>query len=286
MKKTLNTSNNQSSLPTNSTLITKRAPLTTLTSHLFAHRGLHGFYNLDTNLDESPLYIPENTLAAFQLAINNHLAIELDIHLTVDRELIVFHDNNTERLTQVSKKIKRTKLSELQALKISSHFSQSQSISPQISTYQIPTLKSALDLIAGQTPLLIELKSELFTDHHLFCQKTALILQEYQKQNRDAFVAIKSFDPRIILWFKYHFPEIPAGLLISSHPKALLLLGLLALNFPFNIWLQPDFISVDKKIVQYQKIQKYRKNHPVLCWTLHHDSLVHYQNFADNFIIE
>jgi len=120
----------------------------------------------------------------------------------------------------------------LQVLKISPHFSQSQSISPQISTYQIPTLKSALDLIAGQTPLLIELKSELFTNHHLFCQKTALILQEYQKQNRDAFVAIKSFDPRIIRWFKYHFPEIPAGLLISGHPKALLLLGLLALNFP------------------------------------------------------
>lgn len=286
MKKTLNTSNNQSSLPTNSTLFSKRAPSTTLTSHLFAHRGLHGFYNLDTNLNESPLYIPENTLAAFQLAIDNHFAIELDIHLTVDRELIVFHDNNTERLTQVSKKIKRTKLFELQALKISSHFSQSQSISPQISTYQIPTLKSTLDLIAGQTPLLIELKSELFTNRHLFCQKTALILQEYQKQNRDAFVAVKSFDPRIIRWFKYHFPKIPAGLLISSHPKALLLLGLSALNFPFNIWLQPDFISVDKKIVQYQKIQKYRKNHPVLCWTLHQDSLVHYQNFADNFIIE
>jgi len=50
---------------------------------LFAHRGVHN------NVD-----IPENSIKAFKYAIENNLNIELDVQLTKDNTLVVFHDEN------------------------------------------------------------------------------------------------------------------------------------------------------------------------------------------------
>src|SRR5438477_1876233 len=60
---------------------------------------------------------PENTLAAFRLAWERHDdAIELDVHLTADGQLIVCHDPDTRRTTGVKKVIKETPLAELREL--------------------------------------------------------------------------------------------------------------------------------------------------------------------------
>ena len=262
----------------------KPLSLTGLTSHLFAHRGIHGTYH--QNDKKLPTYIPENTLASFLLAIQQHLAIELDVQLTLDQQVVVFHDNSTKRLTQVSKKIKYSTLSELQSLKILPHSTCLNQPFTEKMLFQIPTLSDTLKLIAGQTPLLIELKSAPIGDFRPLCQKTAQLLQQYKSQNQAAFIAIKSFDPRIVQWFQRFHPDIPAGLLISSHPKSLLALGLLVLHFPLNAFLTPHFISVDKKKVHKKIIQKYRQDHPILCWTLSKNSTKSLKQFADNFIIE
>ena len=54
---------------------------------LIAHRGIHN------NID-----IPENSLLAFKKALENNLSIELDIHITKDLKLVVFHDDNLNRM--------------------------------------------------------------------------------------------------------------------------------------------------------------------------------------------
>ena len=51
------------------------------------HRGLH-------NSNDS-----ENGIKAFKNALNAKMAIELDVHLTKDNELVVFHDSSTLRMT-------------------------------------------------------------------------------------------------------------------------------------------------------------------------------------------
>ena len=55
-----------------------------------AHRGLH-------TPDRS---VPENTLASFGSAVENGYGIELDVHLTLDQRLVVFHDDTLERMTK------------------------------------------------------------------------------------------------------------------------------------------------------------------------------------------
>ena len=57
----------------------------------YAHRGLHSADKL----------IPENSMAAFREALNNNLAIELDIHLTRDNQIVVFHDETLDRICHV-----------------------------------------------------------------------------------------------------------------------------------------------------------------------------------------
>ena len=73
---------------------------------IIAHRGVHN------NID-----IPENSLLAFKEAIKNNLAIELDVQLTKDNVLVVFHDNNLERMTKVNKNICNLTYNELKNIK-------------------------------------------------------------------------------------------------------------------------------------------------------------------------
>ena len=48
----------------------------------------------------------------------------------------------------------------------------------------------------------------------------------------------------------------------------------------------PDFLSVDKKIIQKKSIQKFRNSHPVLCWIVKLQTKQHYQKYSDNQIFE
>ena len=57
-----------------------------LLKYRYAHRGLH----------QKP-EIPENSMAAFQHAVEEGFGIELDIHLTADGRLAVIHDSSLKR---------------------------------------------------------------------------------------------------------------------------------------------------------------------------------------------
>ncbi len=77
------------------------------TTKVWAHRGASG-------------YRPENTLEAFELAIRQGAdGIELDVHTSVDGELIVMHDENVDRVTDGTGLIKDMTLAQLKELKVS-----------------------------------------------------------------------------------------------------------------------------------------------------------------------
>ena len=59
-----------------------------LTNKYIAHRGL-----FDNKL------IPENSIAAFEKAVENKFAIEMDVQMTKDGVLVVFHDDDMFRMT-------------------------------------------------------------------------------------------------------------------------------------------------------------------------------------------
>lgn len=155
-----------------------------LTETPIAHRGLH-----DLNHD-----CWENSLSAAQAAVKQGFAIECDVHLTKDGEVVVFHDPTLKRVAGRDGHIYDLTLAEAQALTIGT------------TQDHIPSLRELLDLIDGRVPLIIEVKGTPGHDDGLV-KKTAKELENYQ-----GHAAIMSFDHHIIRQFASDAPGIPAGL--------------------------------------------------------------------------
>ena len=193
-----------------------------LQGRYIAHRGLHG-------LEENT---PENSLAAFRAAIQHGYAIEIDIHLTADGEVVVFHDDDTVRMCSVDGKPEEMTLAELKRLRLDD------------TAETIPTLSECLALVDGQVPLLIEFKCGARTCTAL-CEKANELLSNY----RGAY-CIQSFFPLVLRWYRHHRRDICRGQLSSAFPKEELhkqLLGCLLFNFLGR----PDFVSYDHRYVSH-----------------------------------
>ena len=92
--------------------------------------------------------IIENSLPAYQNAINHGYPIEIDIYQSADGELFSFHDKTLKRMTGADGFIFEKTSKELKELRLSN------------STETIPTLKEVLSLVDGKVPLLIEFKDQ------------------------------------------------------------------------------------------------------------------------------
>ena len=244
-----------------------------LISDLIAHRGMHGTYQGAKNF-------PENSLSAFKRALLANYAIELDIHLTKDHQLAVFHDHDTLRMTKKSYNLEDTGLYILKKLPLIN--------SDGVSTNQtIPELSEVLDLIHAKVPLLIELKTTRNSNISLFGKTVLTALEKYLKSYRDPKIYLQSFDPRIVHWIKKHHPKIPVGLLLSDNSD-------LAKKYDFFvnnplIWrlVKPDFLSVNQTMLNRPAIQKFKTHHPVLCYTIDDEkTLSELKPLATQFIVE
>lgn len=130
---------------------------------IFAHRG-------------ASAYAPENTLAAFELAIKQGApAIELDATLTKDQMVVVFHDSSTERVCGYKGKINQMTLAEIKKLDAGSYFD------PSFKGERIPTLEEVFDLVGDQLLINIELKNYL-TPFDSLPQRVASIIKKQKLQ--------------------------------------------------------------------------------------------------------
>ena len=224
-----------------------------------AHRGLHD--------NESP----ENSLSAFLKAIEAGYAIEIDVHLSSDGELMVFHDENLKRMTGVDKSI----------LKESKEFICSLTL---LDTQEhIPSLDEVLDLIDSKVPLLIEIKNEGKVgelESALFKQ-----LQSYPGE-----IAVQSFNPFSLGWFAKNAGHITRGQLSGRFENTTLpfykkfLLG----NLFLNGISKPHFIAYELQHLPTLAVSlgKLRKK-PVLAWTVDTNKKVDTaRSYADNIIFE
>ncbi len=178
-----------------------------------AHRGLH-------NAEKG---IPENSLAAFKEAKNKKFPIEIDIHLTKDNHVVVFHDSDLKRMCGKTLKVEESTLEELKRC-------------PLHGTGEtIPTLEEVLETVAGEVFLLIEFKVNQNT--RKLCEAADRILSKY---NGKYF--IQSFYPQVLLWYQQNRKEICRGQLAARYRKKGLQKTLLGLQF-FNWIGRPDFIS-------------------------------------------
>lgn len=211
----------------------------------YAHRGLHGDG------------IPENSMAAFRLALEKGYGVELDVHLMADGNLAVIHDASLKRTAGADVKIEDLTTEELAKY-------------PLEGTWQtIPTFRQVLDLFAGKAPLIVELKPEN-GNHAELARKACEMLADYP-----GLYCMESFDPRCIRWLKKNRPKIVRGQLAhnSLHEKGgtvPLFLRFLMTNLLSNFWNTPDFIAYrfcDRERLSVRIARKFWKIQGV-SWTL------------------
>ncbi len=151
-----------------------------------AHRGLH-------SPDKS---VPENSLEAFRLAAEAGYGVELDVQLTRDGQVVVFHDEKLDRVCGVPGRVDEFTFAELQQFRLCG------------TEQRIPLFADVLAVIRGRGPLLVELKNGRRNKE--LCKKTYALLQGYKGD-----VCIESFNPRIVAWFRVHGRDLLRGQLAA-----------------------------------------------------------------------
>lgn len=146
-------------------------------------------------------YIAENTIESIQKALDFGVdGIEIDVHVCVTGELVVFHDFTLDRMTNGTGEVGKKSLSELKKLRINGEF-------------LIPTLEEILDVIDKKCFLNIELKGKQTAS------KTCEVIQKYIKENR------WNYSDFLVSSFQYHELEavfnidklIPLGVLTKAN---------------------------------------------------------------------
>jgi glycerophosphoryl diester phosphodiesterase len=147
---------------------------------VIAHRGASAYY-------------PENTLAAFQGAIDLQAdMIELDVQQTSDGNVVVFHDERVARCTDGRGRLTDYTLAGLKKLDAGKWFSE------DFRGERIPTLEETLELTSGKIALNIEIKTEAVSDVVLGGIEEKCIKAVYQA-GVQKHVVFSSFDPRALL---------------------------------------------------------------------------------------
>ena len=209
----------------------------------FAHRGLHGEGKA------------ENSTSAFAAARDAGFGIELDVRLSKDGELVVFHDVDLSRMVGKEGKVIDFTAAELAQMKLAD------------TSDGIPTLREVLDLIDGAVPLLIEMK--MAGDEGGVVEKLVEVIDGYKGD----FI-VESFNPMALKTLKKLRPDIMRGMLsmvYMNEPrfKGKLLYRLLQ-NLQLNFLVRPDFIAYEKDGYTVGNLRFIRRNFntPLIAWTI------------------
>ncbi len=211
-----------------------------LTQYNIAHRGL---------------FIPgtaaeENTIAAVEAAMQAGYAAEIDVQMTADDIVVVFHDDTLDRMSDGQGELSKW------------GFQQVRKFTVGASGLPIPSLPDILDITNRKLPLFVEIKSPKKNDIQKICAGVRHCFEGYGGP-----VAIMSFDPRIVAWFKNYMPKYARGLIIGREGM-LSIRRRLGLSYCISK-IKPDFLACDINLLPNTLTTKWRKKgKPVLTWTV------------------
>jgi len=215
-----------------------------------AHRGYH----------DSAQGRPENSLAAFEAAIDAGYGIELDVQLSSDGHAKVFHDYHLDRLTEEKGQVNNRTAAELRQIKLKN------------STETIPTFSQALARIAGRVPLLVEIKDQdgvMGSNVGPLEKAVADALADYSGP-----VGVMSFNPNAVREFARFSPDTPRGLTTSAFPAAEW--PLVSAETRAHLRLIKDYESLGASFISHHagdlgsaRVQELKgAGAKILCWTI------------------
>jgi glycerophosphoryl diester phosphodiesterase len=207
---------------------------------IFAHRG-------------ASLHAPENTLAAFELAIEQGAdGIELDAKLTADGHVVVIHDATVDRTTDGHGRVKDLTLEELRKLDAGSFFSE------KFKGERIPTLEEVFEKVGKRTFINVELTNYNSPRDHLV-ESVCMLVKKFSLQKRILF---SSFLPSNLSRARGYLPDVPTGLLALSG-----ILGLWSRSFGFAFGKYQALHPNIKNATQQQIYFVHRLKRRVHVWT-------------------
>ena len=197
----------------------------------------------------------ENSPSAFAAAIARGFGIECDVQRSRDGEAMVFHDWELDRLTGERGPVKARDAADLAKIALGG------------TGETIPTLADLLARVAGQVPLLIEIKSKREVRFAPLCFAVRRALEGYRGP-----VAVMSFDPRVIRWFHLQAPRIVRGLVVTEEGGRTLS-GIVRRHL--SLWqARAEFLAYDIRDLpsRFASAQR-RRGLPLLTWTVRSEDL-------------
>ena len=202
----------------------------------FAHRGVHNEF-------------PENSMPAFEKAVEMGLGIELDVHITTDNKIVVFHDDNLRRMAGVNEYIKFLSYEQIKQYKLAD------------TECAIPLLSQVLEMVRGIVPVLVEIK----TNNNMKKLVPALkqLLDEYKGK-----VFIQSFNPFVLRRCYKAMPNIMRGQLSSffAGERLKFYKKIPIKRLFFKSFSHIDFVSYNLDNLPNKYVNK--MDIPVLAWTV------------------
>ncbi len=169
-----------------------------MSRNVWGHRGCRGSG-----------HSPENSLSAFQAAIQFGVdGIELDVQLTKDGVLVVFHDTTLERMTGVTGTLSSHTLSEIKTLRLSARET-------------VPTLDQVLDLVDARrkaAPFVINIEMK---DPHSATAVAAVVQKRLDAGWKLENFLISSFDMDSLREIRTLNPTVPIGTLFECTAEEL-----------------------------------------------------------------
>jgi glycerophosphoryl diester phosphodiesterase len=165
---------------------------------LIGHRGASG-------------YCPENTFASFDKALEwNVDYIEIDIQVSKDGKIVVFHDSTVDRTTNGHGAVKDYTYEELKKLDAGSWFS------PEFTGEKIPLLEEVLEHVWPKAGLIIEIK---YPEKYPGIEQK--LVELLAKRNITEQIMIQSFQVQSVKTFHKLAPSLPVGVLLRHRSNGI-----------------------------------------------------------------
>ena len=214
---------------------------TLLRPTIFAHRG-------------ASAHAPENTLAAFELALAQGAdGIELDAKLSADGHVVIIHDATVDRTTDRQGRVKDMSLAELRSLDAGGFFAD------QYRGEKVPTLEEVFEALGKRMFVNVEL-TNYNTPGDYLVESVCMLVKKCGLQKQ---VLFSSFFASNLSKARRLLPEVPRGLLAFNG-----LLGAWARSFGFAFG-RYQALHPNLKDVTPQQVQRvHRLKRRVHVWTV------------------
>lgn len=239
--------------------------------HYYAHRGLY----------DNTAGVPENSCTAFRRAVEHGYGIELDVQLSKDGIPVVFHDDTLPRMA------KDKTGGPVHGYVSDYTFSQLREFHLLDTDEKIPTLQEVLDIVHGEVPLIVEMKTH-GKDHSCpVCAAADRLLQNYR-----GLYVVESFNPFAIRWYQKNRPDVIRGQLSDAYTKQAKYRrpSYFASEYLlYNFLVKPDFIAYNSKHAGNLSREITRRLYrvPSVAWTIQSDDELNaMQKRYDLFIFE